>query len=123
MVEPTEQNEREGINIVLSGIDKLSSGDYIITGKRLGGYPPITMSPSDIMTGQLAIKYDTNGNIITQTDFMMNANGASVVDYKSERSKGSYMEWSDGESRWKLHNIWWRKFTNRYGFWSMESGI
>lgn len=51
------------INIILSGIDKVSDGNYIVTGKRYAQETDMgKLNPYYV--GQIAIKYDTNGREI-----------------------------------------------------------
>ena len=100
------------INIVILGIDKVSGGDYIITGKRLVGLAS-TFANDYIEPGKLAIKYNAEGNIIAETEFSFATLAASetvIYNHKSdaawsraftgvkENKDGSYMLFGNNES-------------------------
>ena len=90
------------INIVITGISKVSDG-YIITGKRFIGVPS-TMVSYSIAIGPIAIKYSFNGNETAITnirykDSIGDSSSLKIDSYKGlgviERSLSGVIELAD----------------------------
>ena len=83
------------MNIMISGIEKLADGNYIIMGKRVLGLPN-TLSTTQLIDGPLAMKYDSEGNQLTETEFILSdsyyANNGSNQG-SPENFKDILVEW------------------------------
>ena len=92
------------INVKLQSINKMSDGNYIITGKKTIG--ELTWSSmTGIMDVPFAIKYDKNGNQLAETEsvFASVTNG-NVTDYKSGAAR--YSMWNGVIENNNQYVIW-----------------
>ena len=78
------------INIIMNGIDKVSDGGFVITGKRLIGVPS-TFATDCIVLGELAIKYNSNGDEIAETNIKYNSNLGGQVGHNFEINNYKYI--------------------------------
>ena len=70
------------VNVIMQGIDKMSDGSFVITGKRFVGIPSAVSSDS-ICAGQFAIKYDSNGDEVTYSNIKYNLSSGNSTDIVS----------------------------------------
>lgn len=68
-------------NVVISGIDKVSDGGYILTGSRTYGIPSTFLIGRATDVCQLAIKYNYNGEIMTTFSESVDEYGENNIGY------------------------------------------